>query len=67
MKNISNHVENGLDSENFGKIMKSAVKRVHEPTISDANSRNWIKELWENVEKMTEGIYKECVKVLRFF
>ena len=67
LKNISNHVENGLNSENFGKIMKSAVKRVHEPTISDANSRNWIKELWENVEKMTEGIYKECVKVLRFF
>lgn len=42
---------------------KGGVKRVNEPLLGDSQAKIWIKELWINVEKMTEEIYKECAKV----
>lgn len=64
---IQEYVDNGLSLKNFHAIntsqAKSGVKRVNEPSITDSSSKLWVKELWKNVEKMTEEIYKECLKI----
>jgi hypothetical protein len=63
LKKIQEAVEKGLVLQDLKKIEKGGVKRVNEPLVSDSGAKKWIQELWGNVGKMTEEIYKECAKI----
>ena len=42
---------------------RAGVRRVNEPGVMDSSSKVWTDVLWKRMERLTDDMYKQCIKV----